>query len=198
LVDQIETGYWDCIYLCKASWDFSKYYPIKKWITICKWMVVGAMDDGYHSWSFTIFVFMDEFSWNKTNRTLVIIMDEVIIKCMHKPFIYIAELPRYGLDRTGRGGKNNNTLPKFCTGRFVSIFTPALHKRSTGGAHRHTHSAHTLSLVESAIVLSFWRLVFINSWVKLLRTRSGGVQAVVVVLSVAKWITQRTLRLNRY
>jgi hypothetical protein len=139
------------------------------------------------------FVFMDGFSWNKNNRKLIIIMDEVIIKCMHKPFIYIAELPRCGPDRTGRGRKNNNMLPKFCTGRFVSLFTPALQKRSTGGAR-----AHTLSLVESAIVLSFLRLVFISSWVKLLRTRSGGVQAVVVVLNVPKWITQRTLRLHRY
>jgi hypothetical protein len=86
------------------------------------------------------FVFMDEFSWNKTNRTLVIIMDEVIIKRMYKPFIYIAELPRCGPDRTGRGSINNNTLPKFCTGRFVSLFTPALHKRSSGGARTHTHS----------------------------------------------------------
>jgi len=60
-------------------------------------------------------------------------MDEVIIKRMHKPFICIAELPRCGPDRTGRGKKNNNTLPKFCTGRFVYLFTDALHKSTRGG-----------------------------------------------------------------
>jgi hypothetical protein len=141
------------------------------------------------------FVFMDEFGWNKTNRTLVIIMDEVINKRMHKPVICIAELPRCGPDRTGRGKKNNNTLPKFCTGRFVSLFTPALHKRSTGDARTHTHS---LSLVESAIVLSFLRLVFISSRVKLLRTRSGRSSSGCCCFGVAKWITQRTLRLHRY
>jgi len=85
------------------------------------------------------FVFMDEFSWNKTNRTLVIIMDEVIIKRMHKPFICIAELLRCGLDRTGRGRKNNNTLPKFCTGRFVSL-SPLLCTRGAPEARTHTLS----------------------------------------------------------
>jgi hypothetical protein len=119
------------------------------------------------------FVFMDEFGWNKTNRTLVIIMDEVIIKRMHKPFICIAELPRCGPDRTGRGKKNNNTLPKFCTGRFVYLFTDALHKSTRGGRTLSLSLSLSLSLVESAIVLSFLRLVFISSWVKLLRTRSG-------------------------